>query len=642
MNATGAGSPVSRRRQRHGPALRRDREERWIGGVAAGIARRYGIDVWLVRFAFVATTAAGGFGLILYALGWLVIPPGETAGESRRRAPTGRAAVEVALGTGLLLLSALLTMRALGIWFSDAVVWPLVLVASGGALIWRASAGPKEASRPQAVTEAAAPPSRAPAAASAIPKVDPGQTAASISRTGLGIALVLAAGVVFLQTTGALSAARDVLLSVLVAVVVLGVIFAPWVIRLVRSLTTERAERIRSQERAEVAAHLHDSVLQTLAMVQRRADDPQEVATLARRQERELRAWLAGRPAPGQAARLAPALEAAAADVERRYGVPVEVVVVGDRDLDPGGRGGGGRRAGGDDERGQVRRRLGGRRLRGELKRPHPGVHPRPWSGVRSGRPPAGPARRARIDSGPDASATAAGPPSPAPPEPAPRWSFCWRTAGELAARADRRRSPALPLGVRAELESLLEVVGEAGGVSEAVEAIAATRPDVVVLDVHMPDGGGVEVIRRTSERTEHPPLFLALSVSDAVEDVIAVIRAGARGYVTKNISGEELADAVRRVNDGDAFFSPRLAGFVLDAFAGPAPQPESELDDLTPREREVLQHIARGYMYKEIALRLDISPKTVEAHVSSVLRKLQLSSRHELTRWAAERGLGL
>ncbi len=196
--------------------------------------------------------------------------------------------------------------------------------------------------------------------------------------------------------------------------------------------------------------------------------------------------------------------------------------------------------------------------------------------------------------------------------------------------------------GVRAELEALLEVVGEAGAVGEAVDAIADTRPDVVLLDVHMPDGGGVEVIRRTNERTEHPPCFLALSVSDAAEDVIAVIRAGARGYVTKNISGVELADAVRRVNEGDAFFSPRLAGFVLDAFAGPAPQPESELDDLTPREREVLQHIARGYMYKEIGLRLDISPKTVEAHVSSVLRKLQLSSRHELTRWATERGLGL
>ena len=196
--------------------------------------------------------------------------------------------------------------------------------------------------------------------------------------------------------------------------------------------------------------------------------------------------------------------------------------------------------------------------------------------------------------------------------------------------------------GVRAELEQLLEIAGEAGSVAEAVEAIEARSPDVVLLDVHMPDGGGVEVIRRAAALDSSPPCFLALSVSDAAEDVIAVIRAGARGYVTKNISGEELADAVRRVHDGDAVFSPRLAGFVLDAFAGPAPHPESELDALTAREREVLQHIARGYMYKEIGLRLEISPKTVEAHVSSVLRKLQLSSRHELTRWAADRGIGL
>jgi DNA-binding NarL/FixJ family response regulator len=196
--------------------------------------------------------------------------------------------------------------------------------------------------------------------------------------------------------------------------------------------------------------------------------------------------------------------------------------------------------------------------------------------------------------------------------------------------------------GVRAELEPLLEIAGEASGVEEAVTAIEQHAPDVVLLDVHMPDGGGIEVIRRTAAGSAAAPCFLALSVSDAAEDVIAVIRAGARGYVTKNISGEELAEAVRRVHDGDAVFSPRLAGFVLDAFAGPAPQPQSELDALTGREREVLQHIARGYMYKEIALRLEISPKTVEAHVSSVLRKLQLSSRHELTRWAAERGLDL
>jgi DNA-binding NarL/FixJ family response regulator len=195
--------------------------------------------------------------------------------------------------------------------------------------------------------------------------------------------------------------------------------------------------------------------------------------------------------------------------------------------------------------------------------------------------------------------------------------------------------------GVRAELEPLLEIVAEAGTVEEAEAAIAEHRPDVVLLDVHMPGGGGVEVIRRAAG-ADLRPTFLALSVSDAAEDVIAVIRAGARGYVTKNISPADLADAVRRVHDGDAVFSPRLAGFVLDAFTGPAPQPETELDLLTPREREVLQHIARGYMYKEIALRLEISPKTVEAHVSSVLRKLQLSSRHELTRWAADRGLGL
>ncbi len=199
--------------------------------------------------------------------------------------------------------------------------------------------------------------------------------------------------------------------------------------------------------------------------------------------------------------------------------------------------------------------------------------------------------------------------------------------------------------GVRAELGAEVEVVGDAGTVEAAVATIRERRPDVVLLDVHMPDGGGVEVIRRVSIDGEGPR-FLALSVSDAAEDVIAVIRAGARGYVTKTISGAELADAVRSVAGGDAVFSPRLAGFVLDAFAGepqhasgPTAQ-ELEIEQLTPREREVLRHIARGYMYKEVAQRLGISVKTVEAHVSAVLRKLQLSSRHELSRWAVERQL--
>jgi DNA-binding NarL/FixJ family response regulator len=199
--------------------------------------------------------------------------------------------------------------------------------------------------------------------------------------------------------------------------------------------------------------------------------------------------------------------------------------------------------------------------------------------------------------------------------------------------------------GVRAELGDEVEVVGDAGSVTEAVAVIREQEPDVVLLDVHMPEGGGVEVIARVAG--EQPTVrFLALSVSDAAEDVIAVIRAGARGYVTKTISGVELAEAVRRVAGGDAVFSPRLAGFVLDAFAGdladgaPSAAADRELDQLTPREREVLRHIARGYMYKEIALRLGISTKTVEAHVSAVLRKLQLSSRHELSRWAVQRRL--
>jgi DNA-binding NarL/FixJ family response regulator len=193
--------------------------------------------------------------------------------------------------------------------------------------------------------------------------------------------------------------------------------------------------------------------------------------------------------------------------------------------------------------------------------------------------------------------------------------------------------------GVRSELGEAVEVVGEAGSVADAVPLIVDADPDVVLLDVHLPDGGGHSVIVQVSP--ERPGVrFLALSVSDAAEDVIDAIRAGARGYVTKTISGPELVDAVNRVAEGDAVFSPKLAGFVLDAFRSGAPPADPELDVLTARERQVLQLIARGYRYKEIAGRLHLSVKTVESHVSAVLRKLQLSSRHELTRWAAERRL--
>jgi DNA-binding NarL/FixJ family response regulator len=197
--------------------------------------------------------------------------------------------------------------------------------------------------------------------------------------------------------------------------------------------------------------------------------------------------------------------------------------------------------------------------------------------------------------------------------------------------------------GVRAELGPGVEVVGEAGDAVEAVAVIRATMPDVVLLDVHLPLGGGVEVLRQVAVPEVR---YLALSVSDAAEDVIAVVRGGARGYVTKAVSGQELTSAIIRVAGGDAVFSPRLAGFVLDAFAGAGPGggslhgADAELDSLTQREREVLRLIARGYAYKEIAGELVISVRTVESHVSSVLRKLQLSNRRELSRWATARRL--
>ena len=204
--------------------------------------------------------------------------------------------------------------------------------------------------------------------------------------------------------------------------------------------------------------------------------------------------------------------------------------------------------------------------------------------------------------------------------------------------------------GVRAGLGAAVHVVGEAADTEDAVDVIVETLPDVVLLDVHLPSGTGADVIKGVLARLEHQPdargedgrggpSFLALSVSDAPDDVISVIRAGARGYVTKAISGDDLADAVRRVAEGDAVFSPRLAGFVIDAFSASIPEPiDPELDQLSPREQEVMRLLARGYAYKEIARRLTISVKTVETHASNVLRKLQLSNRHELSRWAAKR----
>jgi signal transduction histidine kinase len=270
--------------------------------------------------AFVVASAAGGFGVAVYLIGWVLMPAEEGVEPVPRPWSGRRASIEVGAGAGLLLLSLLLALRATGIWFSDAIVWPLVLVAAGAALLWRQSMSDSQPAQPTAD--------------GGRPTVPEG---ARISRTGLGIALVIAAGVVFLQATGSLSAARDVVLAALVVAVGLAVIFAPLTARLLRSLSIERAERIRSDERAEMAAHLHDSVLQTLALMQKRADDPREVAALARRQERELRSWLSHGTAAPDPRGLAAAIEAAADEIEREHGVPIDVVTVGDARLDAAG-----------------------------------------------------------------------------------------------------------------------------------------------------------------------------------------------------------------------------------------------------------------------------------------------------------------
>ena len=308
--------------------LRRDADGAVLAGVAAGLARRLGVDPLIVRVAFVAASSAGGFGLALYLLGWAVMP-----GRDGARAPIERIAGRretwlVVAGMVLLALAALLLLRAWGIWFSDAIVWPVILAAAGGALIWRQSQEGSDPDTALRATPSISEPRTAPQGSDPVVRLPRD----AFGRVLVGAALVVGGALVFLWLNDALQPARDVLLAVVVVLVALTLILAPWWLRLVRGLSAERTERIRSQERAEVAAHLHDSVLQTLALMQKRASEPREVAALARRQERELRAWLNGRRAAGDAT-VALALEAVAAEVEEAHGVPVEVVAVGDAPL---------------------------------------------------------------------------------------------------------------------------------------------------------------------------------------------------------------------------------------------------------------------------------------------------------------------
>jgi signal transduction histidine kinase/phage shock protein PspC (stress-responsive transcriptional regulator) len=292
--------------------------------VCAGLAERLGVDPLLLRAAFVAATAAGGVGIVAYAVLWLLLPPvGEDRAPLRALRRHAPGSWRTAAGVALLTLSGLLVLRQLGLWFSDAIVWPVVLAAAGVALAWRL-AGPGAA---ETLEDAGA-------ADAAAPTTERRRALQGAYRGGFGVALIVGAALLFLYANGLLSGLGDFTLTVVVVIAAVGLILAPFWWRLVRSLTAERAARIRSQERTEVAAHLHDSVLQTLALVQRQAGDPRAVSALARRQERELRAWLQDRDAPGPDDSLTGALAAAAEEVEAAHGVGIDVVTVGDAPLD--------------------------------------------------------------------------------------------------------------------------------------------------------------------------------------------------------------------------------------------------------------------------------------------------------------------
>jgi signal transduction histidine kinase len=313
------------------PPLRRDVEHGIVAGVCSGISNRLGIDPILLRVVLAAMTLAGGTGVIVYLLAWALVPEQSGRSPSWARLAGSRETWLVLSGSTFLLLAVLLLLREWGLWFSDAIAWPVILAVGGAALIWRQSAASAPPAEPATALPERSRPGRPvdPLRALRLPTPAAGPAA-------IGAALVIAAGLVFLWLNDALAPARDVILAVVVVVIVVALILAPWWLRLVRGLTAERAERIRSQERSELAAHLHDSVLQTLALVQKRADDPRAVANLARRQERELRAWLdGGRPEPGDS--LATSLEEAAAEVEETHGVPIDVVAVGDAPVDERG-----------------------------------------------------------------------------------------------------------------------------------------------------------------------------------------------------------------------------------------------------------------------------------------------------------------
>ena len=643
MGCMAEQTQVKRRRG----SWRRVPGQRLLGGVAAGVSTGTGVDVTVVRTVFVLLALAGGFGIACYAVAWLLVPATGEDANIGSKALTDRNGMTLAAGLASLLIAVFVLLSLVGAGWIGSLAWSFVISASAIVLIARNAPGDEQLTLRRLA--------------------DPligftGDTRRSrVALRAVIAGVLLIAGVTTLLVGHTNTALLRPLAGVILVIAAMVVVLGPWWLRAGRDLVDERQARARAEERADMASRVHDSVLQTLALIQRRASDPQQVIQIARAQERELRSWLFDGQAPGSMAAdltFGAGVRLIQTDVEAQHGVSVEVITVGDCALDE-----------------NLEAMLAAAR--------EATVNAAKWSGapvvslyaevepnlvslfVRdrgrgfdSSTVPADRRGLSEFDPYPDGALRRH--------QQCPQCSQGGNRGGAVDASDRRDRHVATGVssatvnrprvfivddhglfraGVRSELGTRIDVIGEADEVEPAIAGIAASEPDVVLLDVHMPGGGGQAVV--TALRATHPQVrFLALSASDAPEDVIAVIRAGARGYVTKTISGAELVDAVYRVAAGEAVFSPRLAGFVLDAFAAlPAadqepPSFDPELDQLTPREREVLRLIARGFTYKEIARELFISAKTVESHVSSVLRKLQLSTRHQLTRWATERRL--
>ena len=596
--------------------LVRSSDNRVVAGVCGGLGAVLGVDPTVIRLAVIVLTLANGVGFVAYLVALAVLPkePVATTGPTASvRPPSG----ERAVGVGLITLGALLLFGHLDLLLPLGIVWAAALSAVGFALVW---ARTDQASRTRGLL---------------------------LRSAGGGLLLVVGLGLLF-ASGGVLSRIGQLGVAVLATGVGVVVLLGPWIMRLLRDLSTERRERIRSEERSEIAAHLHDSVLQTLALIQR-ADAPGRAKTLARRQERELRAWLFDeRPPDGHgAADLGAALAQVVTDVEDRHDVEVDLVLVGNCPLEPRvdalvaalreAAHNAARHSGvtevsvyvevqPDRVEAYVRDRGAGFVLdavesgRLGVRESIIGSHGPPW---RQGAGPHGPGGRH------------GGHPRDRP-HPGPGGDIV--TAPRVFLVDDHQMFRA---GVRAELGDRVDVVGEAGDVESAIQGIRATDPEVVLLDVHLPGGGGKAVLETLKTHPSRSRLPRAVGVRRR------------RGRHRRDPSGraglrhqDHLLRRPRRCHHARAGrrrgVLPRLAGFVLDAFAGGAPpaMTDPEMDQLTTREREVMRLIARGYTYKEIARRLSLSIKTVETHVSAVLRKLQLSSRHELTRWATDRRL--